>query len=62
MLTPELEQKIPFVLKCRAVDDEVLNVADDVLARTKKANPFFVGLRPVSAVPVRSIASTKESC
>ena len=52
LFTPELEQKIPLIIKCRAVDDEVLNVAEDVLARTKKAKPFFVGLGPVSAVPV----------
>ena len=52
MLAPELEQKVPLVIKCGAVNDEVLNVPKEVLARTEKAKPFFVGLGPVSGVPV----------
>ena len=34
--TPELEQKIPLIIQCRAVDDEVLNVANDVLVLDKR--------------------------
>ena len=52
MLAPKLEKKASLVVKCRAVNEEVFNVPRDVLVRTEKAEPLFVGPGPVSAVPV----------
>ena len=44
LLTPELVKKRPLIVKCSAVYDEVFNISKEVLARTEKAKPFFVGL------------------